>query len=74
MSDLMDLLGIAGILLVVYIVYNVCSVDKRMCGVGILGLVFVVLAYLGRYVNIDNQTLVAIMVVAVGFVLLWISR
>jgi len=74
MSDLMDLLGIAGILLVVYIVYNVCRVDERMCGIGVFSLIFMTLAYAGRYVEIDRWTLAAIMVVAVGFVLLWIGR
>jgi hypothetical protein len=75
MLDLMDVLGIAGLLLFVYIVYEVCKVDDRMCKIGGLGLFLVFVAYIGRYVEIDRWTSAAVVVVAVGFVLLWlISR
>ena len=68
---LMDLLGVVGIAVFVYALYNVCKVDRNLCELGVLGLVLVVLAYVGRYVNIDRWTAVAVVVVAVGFVLLW---
>jgi EamA domain-containing membrane protein RarD len=68
---LMDLLGVVGIAVFVYALYNVCKVDRSLCEFGVLGLVLVVLAYVGRYVNIDRWTAVAVVVAAVGFVLLW---
>jgi len=72
MLDLMDILGVAGMLILVYVVYEVCKVDDRMCRVGGLGLFLVLVAFMGRYVDVDRGTLAAVMVVAVVFVLLWL--
>jgi hypothetical protein len=71
---LMDLLGVGGIVVLGYLTYEVCRVDRRMCRLGVLGLVFVVLAFVGRYVVIDRSIAVFIVLLAVVLVLLLISR
>jgi hypothetical protein len=72
MLDVMDILGITGILVFAYVAYEVCKVDDRMCKIGGLGLFLVFVAFMGRYINIDRWILTAIMVVAVGLILLWL--
>ena len=71
---LMDLLGVGGIAVLEYLTYEVCRVDRRMCGVGVLGLFFVALAFIGRYVAVDRSVAVVAVWLAVVFVLLWFSR
>jgi len=71
---LMDLLGVGGIVVLGYLTYEVCRVDRRMCRLGVLGLVLVVLAFVGRYVVIDRSIAVFIVLLAVVLVLLLISR
>jgi len=68
---LMDLLGVGGIVVLGYLTYEVCKVDGRMCRVGVLGLVLVMLAFIGRYVVIDRSVAVFVVWLAVVFVLLW---
>ena len=71
---LMDLLGIGGIAVLGYLTYEVCRVDRRMCRVGVVGVVFVTLAFIGRYVAVDRSVVVVAVWLAVVFVLLWFSR
>ncbi|MCR6669508.1 MAG: hypothetical protein NDF51_05870 [archaeon YNP-WB-040] len=71
---LMDLLGVGGIVVLGYLTYEVCRVDRRMCRLGVLGLVFVVLAFVGRYVVVDRSIAVFVVLLAVVLVLLLISR
>ena len=71
---LMDLLGVGGIVVLGYLTYEVCRVDRRMCRLGVLGLVFVVLAFVGRYVVVDRSIAVFVVFLAVVLVLLLISR
>jgi hypothetical protein len=62
---LMDLLGVAGILALGYFTYEVCRMDRRMCRLGVVGIVMVLLAYVGRYVDIDRSVLIAVVLLAV---------
>jgi len=71
---LMDLLGVVGIIVLGYLTYEVCGVDRKMCVLGVVGFLLVVAAYVGRYVNIDKAVAVAVVLLAVVFVLLWINR
>ena len=71
---LMDLLGVAGLVALGYLTYEVCRTDRKMCRLGVVGFLLVVAAYVGRYVNIDKTVAVAVVLLAVGFILLWISR
>jgi len=71
---LMDVLGVLGILVLGYLMYGVCRVDRKMCGVGVLGLVLVTLAFIGRYIAVDRSVAVVAVWLAVVFVLLWFSR
>jgi len=71
---LMDLVGVGGVVVLGYLTYEVCRVDRRMCRLGVLGLVFVVLAFVGRYVVVDRSIAVFVVLLAVVLVLLLISR
>ena len=71
---LMDLVGVGGVVVLGYLTYEVCRVDRRMCRLGVLGLVFVVLAFVGRYVVVDRSIAVFVVFLAVVLVLLLISR
>jgi hypothetical protein len=62
---LMDLLGVAGIGVLGYLVYTACRTDRRMCGLGGLGIVLILLAYIGRYIDIDRSLAVFIVLIAV---------
>jgi hypothetical protein len=63
---LTDLLGIAGILVLGYLAYEVCRADGKMCRLGVVGFVLVLLAYVGRHVDIDKSVLVAVLLLAVA--------
>jgi predicted small integral membrane protein len=62
---LMDLLGVAGILTLGYLTYEVCRTDRKMCRLGVVGIAMVLLAYVGRYADMDRSVLIAVALLAV---------
>jgi hypothetical protein len=68
MLDLMDLLGIGGLVALGYLTYEVCRIDRRMCGLGVAGLLLIVFAYVGRYVDVDKSVVAFVLVLAVAVV------
>jgi hypothetical protein len=62
---LMDLLGVAGILVLGYFTYGVCRTDRRMCRLGVVGIMLILLAYVGRYVDVDRSVLVVAVLLTV---------
>jgi len=69
MLDLMDLLGVGGLVVLGYLTYETCKVDRRMCRLGVVGLLLIVLAYVGRYVGVDRSVSVFVVLLAVVVVL-----
>jgi hypothetical protein len=62
---LIDLLGTVGILALGYLTYGVCRTDRKMCKLGIIGIILVLLAYVGRYVDMDRSVLAVVLLIAV---------
>jgi len=74
MLDLMDIMGVGGLVMLGYLTYEACKVDRRMCRLGVVGLLMVAFAYMGRYVDVDRSVvafvvLVLAVVVVVGILL-----
>jgi len=67
---LMDVLGALGIVAVGYLAYEVCKVDRRMCRLGVVGLLLIASAYVGRYVDVDRRVHVVAVLLAVVVVML----
>ena len=73
MLDLMDVMGIGGLVALGYLTYEVCRVDRRMCRLGVVGLLLIVLAYVGRYVDVDRSVYVFVVLLAVVVVVAVLS-
>jgi hypothetical protein len=66
MLDLIDAVGVLGIAVMGYFTYGVCRVDRGLCRVGVVGVVLVLLAYIGRYVDVDRSLAVFVVLLAVA--------
>jgi hypothetical protein len=73
MLDLIDIMGIGGLVALGYLTYETCKVDKRMCRLGVVGLLLIALAYVGRYVDVDRSVHVFVVLLAVVVVVVVLS-
>jgi len=66
------LMEVVGFGVLSYMVYEVCKVDRKLCKLGVVGVVLVLLAYVGRYVDVDRSfaVFVALLAVAVAVAVL----
>ena len=62
---MLDLLGIGGLVVLGYLTYEACRVDRRMCRLGVVGLLLTAFAYVGRYVDVGKSVAVFVLVLAV---------
>ncbi len=66
--SVIDILGIGGVAVLGYLAYEVCKVDREMCRLGIIGLLMVVMAYVGRYVDVSRSVYVFVLLISVVIV------
>ena len=65
MLGLIDMMGIGGLVALGYLTYEACRVDRRMCRLGVVGLLLTAFAYVGRYVDVGRSIAVFVLVLAV---------
>jgi len=52
MPDVMELVPVIAFGVLLYMVYGVCRVDKKLCKLGVVGILLSLLAYSGMYIDL----------------------